>query len=234
MRIIGIDPGLASTGYGVIEDDGKTLTLIECGTIVTTNRDSTAVRLREIHSVLLEVSKRTKPQVVAIEGLYFVQNITSGIAVAQGRGVAILGTVLGAVEESGCEPDFVEYTPMQIKRSVVGYGKATKNQVIQMVQRLLHISDKSGNFTSHAADALAAAICHAHAYKYDNALKKAKLKALLARQGATPKVTAKKRGGEAAQSTDAEIESIDSKTAKGKLLLKEMLRRSHRRKRRRI
>lgn len=171
-RIIGIDPGLASTGYGVIDYDGTRCTLVECGTVVTTPKQTTAARLREIDRVLREVVRRTTPMVFAIEGLFFVQNVTSGIAVAQGRGVAILAAV-GTMEEiNGVEPECGEYTPMQIKQAVVGYGKATKAQIAQMVAKLLGIDDLKAVGSNHAADALAIAICHAHTSGFRKAAQK--------------------------------------------------------------
>lgn len=175
MRIIGIDPGLASTGYGVIDTDGRRSVLVECGTVKTSARESMPERLRAIHRELTDVVKRTKPTAVAIEGLYFVQNITSGIAVAQGRGVAILAAVDAIAESLGVEPEMGEYTPMQIKQAVVGYGKASKMQVAQMVRTILRLDDMKATGTSHAADALAAALCHAHTSGFAKAAVRAKL-----------------------------------------------------------
>ncbi|MDD4280146.1 MAG: crossover junction endodeoxyribonuclease RuvC [Candidatus Sumerlaeales bacterium] len=223
MRIIGIDPGLASTGYGVIDNINDKLSLVECGTIVTTPKDSVARRLQIIHARLYEVAKRTQPDVVSMEGLYFVQNITSGIAVAQGRGVAIIGAIFGTMDTTGIEPTFAEYTPMQIKQAVVGYGKATKAQVTQMVRILLKIKDTDDKFSNHAADALAAAICYAQSEKYCAAIEKAK--------AAAPPPNPIKPKKQIKKTSDNNTEEL-SRIEQSKQLLTQMRTRTRRRKRR--
>ena len=218
MRIIGIDPGLASTGYGVIDYDGHKSVLVECGTVVTTKREAMPQRLQKIHLEITEVVQRTAPTIAAMEGLYFVQNITSGIAVAQGRGVAILAAINAIRTATGEEPDFGEYTPMQIKQAVVGYGKASKAQVAQMVCNLLGMTDVKDTQSNHAADALAVALCHAHTSGFAKAAVRGKLVAEM-RAAEGPRKTLKQRAEE--QHT-GEVEAGDRRRATAKALLGQM------------
>jgi crossover junction endodeoxyribonuclease RuvC len=168
MRIIGIDPGLASTGYGVIDHDGCQSRLVTAGCIETVGTAPLARRLRTIHDDLAEVIRRTAPDCAAMEQLFFCTNIRTAISVAQGRGVAILAT-------AAAELPLHEYTPLQIKQAVAGYGKATKQQVEHMVRAMLRLDTELD--TSHAADALAAALCHAHASKFADAVARAQARA---------------------------------------------------------
>lgn len=152
MRILGIDPGIATVGFGLIESQGPKLSLLNCGVITTPAHTSLSSRLDRIYDDLAELISTFSPDAIACEELFFNTNITTGIAVSHGRGVILLACYKAGV------PTF-EYTPLQVKQAVVGYGRAEKQQVIYMVSRLLNM--KSPPKPDDAADALAIAICHA-------------------------------------------------------------------------
>lgn len=154
MRILGIDPGVATIGFGLIEASRAKNTLLRYGVITTPPGLPLSDRLFQIHQDMNQLLELFKPEEVAIEELFFSKNITTGISVAHGRGVILL-----SVAEKGIP--VYEYTPMQVKQAVVGYGKAEKKQVMLMTQRLLHM-DKLPR-PDDAADALAIAICHSRA-----------------------------------------------------------------------
>ncbi|MBQ2782220.1 MAG: crossover junction endodeoxyribonuclease RuvC [Oscillospiraceae bacterium] len=152
MRILGIDPGVAIVGFGVVDSEGGTQHMVQYGAINTPANTPLAARLVQIEQDLMELLQQFKPDEVAIEELFFSKNITTGIAVAHARGV-----ILATVEKAGIP--LYEYTPMQVKQAVVGYGLAEKNQVMDMTKRLLKL--RSIPKPDDAADALAIAICHA-------------------------------------------------------------------------
>ena len=153
MRIFGIDPGSERTGYGCVETDGRRHHLVACGAIAVSPTDSFPQRLARIHAELSALLVSHRPDCVAIEDLFHAVNVRSALKLGHARGVAMLAAV-----EAGCE--VVEYTPAEIKRAVVGYGRAEKPQVGQMVKLLLGLNVAP---TPHdAADALAVAICHLH------------------------------------------------------------------------
>lgn len=152
MRILGIDPGVATVGFGVIENNKNQLSLINYGVITTPAHTSLSSRLDRIFDDMNELCSTFSPDAIACEELFFNTNITTGIAVAHGRGVILLAGYRAGI------PIF-EYTPLQVKQAVVGYGRAEKNQVIDMVRRILKM--KSAPKPDDAADALAIAICHA-------------------------------------------------------------------------
>ena len=152
MTILGIDPGIATIGFGVIRSEKQHNQLLQFGAITTPAGLPLATRLRQIHEDMQELIATFHPDEMAVEELFFNTNLTTGIAVAHGRGVILL-----AAEEAGLP--IYEYTPMQVKQAVVGYGKAEKKQVMLMTQRLLHL--KKIPRPDDAADALALAICHA-------------------------------------------------------------------------
>ena len=154
MIILGIDPGVATIGFGVIQSDRQKNTLIQYGTITTPAGIPLANRLLQISNDMEELIHTFQPDEMAIEELFFSTNITTGISVAHGRGVILL-----AAEKLGV-PIF-EYTPIQVKQAVAGYGKADKKQVMQMTKRLLHMNNIPR--PDDAADALAIAICHSRA-----------------------------------------------------------------------
>ena len=152
MRILGIDPGYGITGFGLIEGERGRYKLINCGAITTPAGMDFSARLEIIYNDMQELLKVAKPDAVAIEELFFGQNVTTGIGVAQSRGVILL-----AIRQAGLE--VTSYKPMQVKQSVVGYGKATKHQVMDMTKRLLNLPQMPK--PDDAADAIALALCHA-------------------------------------------------------------------------
>ncbi len=152
MRILGIDPGIATVGFGVIESEKNKLELINYGVITTPAHTSLSSRLDLIYEDMVKLCDTFKPDAIAYEELFFNTNIKTGISVAHGRGVLLLAGYRSNT------PIF-EYTPLQVKQAVVGYGRAEKNQVIDMVRRILCM--KTAPKPDDAADALAIAICHA-------------------------------------------------------------------------
>ena len=153
MRIFGIDPGSERTGYGCVETDGGRHHLIACGAITARGRDAFPERLARIHRELAALLVECRPDCVAIENLFHANNVRSALKLGHARGVAMLAAV-----EAGCP--IVEYTPAEIKRAIVGYGRAEKHQVAQMIKLLLGLQKPPTPFD--ATDALAVAICHLH------------------------------------------------------------------------
>ena len=155
MLVIGIDPGTARTGYGLVrQSDSGTLDLVDFGVIQTSPNQPMSERLLKIHRDLLDVLSQHKPVEAGIERLFFQKNVKTALSVGQARGVAIL-----ALAELGL--NVKEYSPQDIKLAVTGYGAAEKGQVQRMVQNLLDMDDLPQ--PDDAADALAVAICHCHA-----------------------------------------------------------------------
>ena len=152
MRILGIDPGYGITGFGVVESQRGQCRLVNCGAITTPAGADFSARLEMIYEDMRQLLEVSKPDAVAIEELFFGQNVTTGIGVAQSRGVILL-----AIRQAGLQVH--SYKPMQVKQAVVGYGNATKHQVQDMTRRLLHL-DKMPK-PDDAADAIAIALCHA-------------------------------------------------------------------------
>jgi len=153
MIILGIDPGLATMGYGVISANRGVFKVVDYGVVTTPKEDSLPKQLFQIEEGVSELIEAFKPDNVAIEELFFSKNITTGIAVAEARGVILLTAVKGIGSE------VYEYTPNQIKQAITGYGGADKLQMQHMVQALLRL--KSVPRPDDAADALAVALCHA-------------------------------------------------------------------------
>ena len=153
MRIFGIDPGSERTGYGCVETDGRVTRLITCGAITAPTGDPFPDRLARIHRELVALLTHCAPDCVAIESLFHAVNVRSALKLGHARGVAMLAAV-----ETGCP--VVEYSPAEVKRAVVGYGRAEKHQVQQMVKLLLGLAAPPA--PHDAADALAIAICHLH------------------------------------------------------------------------
>ena len=152
MRILGIDPGYGITGFGIVDAQRNNFRLLQYGAITTPAGTDFPLRLQMIYNDMTELLMVSKPDVVAIEELFFGQNVTTGIGVAQSRGVILL-----AIQQAGI-PIF-QYKPMQIKQAVVGYGNATKHQVQDMTKRILHL--QATPKPDDAADAIAIALCHA-------------------------------------------------------------------------
>ena len=152
MRILGIDPGYGITGFGLIEADRNQYRLLRCGAITTPAGMDFSARLEIIYEDMKTLLAAAKPDAVAIEELFFGQNVTTGIGGAQSRGVILL-----AIRQAGLE--VTAYKPMQVKQAGVGYGNATKHQVMDMTRRILNLSQLPK--PDDAADAIAIALCHA-------------------------------------------------------------------------
>ncbi len=152
MRILGIDPGYGITGFGLIEADRGQYRLLNCGAITTPPNTDFSWRLSVIYNDMVELLRTCQPDEVAIEELFFGQNVTTGIGVAQSRGVILL-----AIQQAGLKVS--QYKPMQVKQSLVGYGGATKHQMQDMTKRLLKLTAMPK--PDDAADAIAIALCHA-------------------------------------------------------------------------
>ncbi len=159
MLTLGIDPGTATTGYGVVLEKRERLAFVDHGVIITTPQDSSQERLRIIHRRVIELIKKYQPDAIAIEKLYFGANTKTAIAVGQARGISLLAAAQHKVP-------IAEYTPLEVKMAVTGYGKADKKQIQQMVRTLLCLPEIPK--PDDAADALAIAICHMHSYKILN------------------------------------------------------------------
>ncbi|HZK25448.1 MAG TPA: crossover junction endodeoxyribonuclease RuvC [Oscillospiraceae bacterium] len=153
MRILGIDPGIAITGFGVIETDGQRSSALAYGCIRTAASLSMPERLEQVYRELQELIARHQPQEAAIEKLFFAKNANSAMQVGEARGVAVLTARIAGLQ-------VFEYTPLQVKQAVVGYGRAEKNQVQQMMKMLLGLDQLPR--PDDAADGLAIALCHAH------------------------------------------------------------------------
>ncbi len=151
MRIIGIDPGTGILGFGVIEVINKKIKMIDAGVITTPAHTPLDVRLEDIFDSLTEIIAQSKPDVMSIEKLFFAKNVTTAMSVSHARGVAMLAGRKGGMP-------IAEYTPLQIKQTVTGYGKADKKQVQEMVRIQLGLSEVPK--PDDCADALAAAITH--------------------------------------------------------------------------
>lgn len=151
MRIIGIDPGTGILGFGVIEVEGVKAKLVDAGVIRTPAKEDDAVRLQTIFDELTEVITATKPAQMSVEKLFFAQNVTTAMTVAQARGVVLL-----CGKQAGLE--LFEYTPLQIKQALTGYGRAEKKQIQEMVRVVLQLKEVPK--PDDCADALAAAITH--------------------------------------------------------------------------
>ncbi|MBP5648218.1 crossover junction endodeoxyribonuclease RuvC [Candidatus Saccharibacteria bacterium] len=155
MKILGIDPGLGRCGFGLIET-GRSTKALDFGVVTTTVDAPLPVRLKELYDSLIEVFDETKPEMVAVEKLFFAKNITTGIAVAEARGIVLL--VAG---QKGLP--VYEYTPNEIKKSLTGYGAATKTQIGEMVR--MHLGLEKKPKPDDAADALAVAITCSFLYQ---------------------------------------------------------------------
>ncbi len=157
MRVLGVDPGTATTGYGVVEDQGGALELLVCGVITTTPQEVMPVRLRTIYHQLRTLIAQWSPAAMAVEELFFSRNVTTALTVGQARGVVLL---------AGAEADLAiyEYKPAAVKQAIAGYGGADKQQVQQMVRLLLHLDQVPR--PDDAADAVALAVCHLHSARF--------------------------------------------------------------------
>lgn len=162
MYILGVDPGFGRLGYGIIEYRNNKYRAVEYGCITTPTKERLSLRLKKIDEDLKEILSRYKIDAAAVETLYFNTNITTGIQVAEARGV-----ILCALENAGVEVN--EYTPLQVKQALVGYGRADKKQVMAMVKEMLKLEKMPK--LDDTTDALAIAICHANSNKYNSYIK---------------------------------------------------------------
>lgn len=161
LRILGIDPGIAIVGFGFIDKQGHKLVPVQYGSIQTEAHTEDAVRLKQVYEAAVQLIDKYKPDAVAIEKLFFNKNVTTALTVGQARGVLMLAAVQQGLP-------IAEYTPLQVKQAIVGYGKAEKKQVQEMVKMFLHLSAVPK--PDDVADALAVAICHAHSAKLQTIL----------------------------------------------------------------
>ncbi|MBC7337791.1 MAG: crossover junction endodeoxyribonuclease RuvC, partial [Clostridia bacterium] len=161
MLVLGLDPGLATTGYGLVAGDGRDMRYIAHGVFRTAANQPVAQRLMSLHDQLAELLARYRPDVAVVENLFFATNVRTAMNVGQARGVLLL-----TLAQAGLA--IAEYTPLQIKQSVTGYGQADKIQVQQMVRILLNLAETPR--PDDAADALAASICHHHSARMQTLL----------------------------------------------------------------
>ena len=161
MRILGIDPGFAITGFSVIDYEGNKFKLITSGAILTEAHTSFPLRLEQIYNQLNQIITEYKPDAMAIEELFFNNNAKTAINVAQARGVILVTAKLNNVP-------IYEYTPLQVKQAVVGYGRADKMQVQRMVKMILH--EENLPKLDDTTDSMAMAICHAHSSRFSKSL----------------------------------------------------------------
>jgi crossover junction endodeoxyribonuclease RuvC len=164
MLVLGIDPGLATTGYGLVADDGPDLSLIDCGVLVTPPALPLGQRLYALHRQLADLIERHRPEAVAVEELFFSRNARTAMIVGHARGVILL-----TIAERGI-PAF-EYTPLQVKDAIVGYGRASKSQIQKTLRVFLGMEDYPR--PDDAADAVAVAICHIHSARLASLLQDA-------------------------------------------------------------
>lgn len=155
MRILGVDPGTAIVGFGVIETNGNRHTMLDAGVVRTPAHQDLELRLQTIFESITDVIKLNKPNIMVVEKLFFARNVTTAMSVSHARGVILLAGVQAGVA-------IVEYTPLQIKQALTGYGQAYKNQIQEMVKIMLKLSQKPQ--PDDCADALAAALTHATSY----------------------------------------------------------------------
>ncbi|MHB8841440.1 MAG: crossover junction endodeoxyribonuclease RuvC [Candidatus Aquicultor sp.] len=164
MIILAIDPGTATTGYGVVEYEGNRFKVKDYGIISTEAKVATELRLQSIYDQIKNLIARHRPDCFVVEQLFFNQNVRTALAVGQARGVCLLVAADGGLPVA-------EYTPLQVKQAVVGYGRAEKAQVQQMVKAILNLTEIPK--PDDAADALALGICHAHSYRSNTITRRA-------------------------------------------------------------
>ena len=158
MRVLGVDPGSRITGYGLVEKKNDTLICIHSGHIASSGKTPFYERIHKIFQTMVEVMGEYRPQEMAIEDLFYAKNIQSSLKLGHARGAVLIAAVQSGVQ-------IFEYTPLEIKKSVVGYGRATKEQVRSMVRIILELK---GNPNLDTSDALAAAICHLNWSRFES------------------------------------------------------------------
>ncbi len=156
MRIAGIDPGTIQTGVGILEDSGKQSTLVFSHTIHAGRAKSIAARLEIIYTELKSIFGEWKPEVVALENIFYQKDFKAAVKVGEARAAAMLAANANGIE-------VVEYPPARVKQSICGNGRATKDQVQYMVRQILHFK---GSLSADSADAIAVALCHLHSHKF--------------------------------------------------------------------
>ena len=164
MLVLGVDPGSIATGYGLVEKRHNQMSCIDLGIISTSGKIPFHERIHTIFRSMLEIMDRYRPRELAIEDVFFAKNVKSALKIGHARGAVLIGAVQ-------CGIKIFEYTPLEIKQSVVGYGRASKEQVRSMVQVILNLKDPPVLDTS---DALAAAICHLNWTRFDERGREAK------------------------------------------------------------
>ncbi len=157
MLVLGVDPGSRVTGYGLVEKENNQMTCIHAGTISSPAKLPFYERIHKIFQSMVEIMNHYRPQEMAIEDIFFAKNVKSSLKLGHARGAVLIAAVQ-------CGIKIFDYTPLEIKKSTVGYGRATKEQVRSMVQIILNLKDKPNLDTS---DALATAICHLNWARYD-------------------------------------------------------------------
>lgn len=157
MLVLGVDPGSRITGYGLVEKKNNIVTCIKAGTISSSGKIPFYERIHKIFQSMVEIMECYQPEEMAIEDIFFAKNVKSSLKLGHARGAALIAAV-------NCGVKVFEYTPLEIKKSVVGYGRASKEQVGSMIQIILKLDTKYGPDTS---DALAAAICHLNWTRYE-------------------------------------------------------------------
>ena len=156
MIVLGVDPGSRTTGYGILQKSNNVITCAASGVIESSGSIPFYDRIYRIFTGMVDIMKQYQPDEMAIEDVFFAKNVKSSLKLGHARGAALIAAV-------SCNVEIFEYTPLQIKQSVVGYGRATKDQVRSMVQMILRLPSKLGPDTS---DAIAAAICHMNWTRY--------------------------------------------------------------------
>lgn len=159
MVIMGIDPGFAITGYGIVKYEGNKFSVIDYGAITTEASMVLSKRLLILNNELEAIIDKHKPDFISVEELFFNKNIKTALNVGHGRGVALLAGAKAGIE-------VFEYTPLQVKQSVVGYGRAEKSQMQQMIKVILNLPKIPK--PDDVADALAVAVCHGHSYRMNS------------------------------------------------------------------
>ncbi len=160
MRIFGVDPGSARTGYGCIDSDGSRHRVIACGALSVPARIPFSEKLESLYTRLADLLSTHRPDALAVEDLFYAKNVRSALVLGHVRGIVLLAGARAGIGVS-------EYTPTQVKRAVVGYGRAEKHQVQEMIRVLLGMSEAPSPFD--VSDALAVAVCHAHTQGYATA-----------------------------------------------------------------
>ncbi|MFH1480284.1 MAG: crossover junction endodeoxyribonuclease RuvC [Pseudomonadota bacterium] len=161
MLVLGVDPGSLVTGYGLVEKEHNRLTCVHSGTISSSASSPFYQRIHKIFHSMMGIMTRYQPQEMAIEDVFFAKNVKSALKIGHARGAVLIASV-------ECGVRIFEYTPLEIKKSLVGYGRASKEQVRSMVQMILKLKEEPPLDTS---DGLAAAICHHHWMRYERKLK---------------------------------------------------------------